>query len=795
MKLCKAYDVVGQKRDWQLKQLSALMTLVLAAGFGCDDPVSPIILDQMVVQADLTPTIMPDMSPLPIPDMEMEAVDMSPIIPPMPPPIGWIELNLSPPRSYYTLTDQAELTVEVYDVYGERQENAPITYTFSFSLGTVSNAEGEISLGINTLDRQVTLSFNEEGSSDIIVCSTQSVDQPVCASRPILVDDSGPIIEVTWPPRGIALSSADPWPQWSEVYPEDSVPDTLFGGEFDELPSTLSEVMPVFGRVDRLGSDGTLLVNGVLVMTDANGFFTTTVPTQSGYLELMVIADDGIRFTPSIDRRWILFASDYLPHNEQGSSIPSGLELGVNQSFIDHDNPSISGPPYQVTEVAQLIDLFLSLIEPARLIAQPTLINSPELTLTFSDLVLGPPNIDLQITDSGLSLFVDLNRVQIEVSGRLEVGSISFDLSGYMIVGVSAFADYELSTGDDPLHVQYLNGGVAVTHITPQLNEEAANTIISVLDSTARGLIVEQIESQMLVLVRRDLPRLLETAIGDVYRGIRSLPIQLNSGFEGSPNVDLQMLITPTSVSSSPLRSTTLTADVYVDNSTETFAHNDSRGVPRLTNQSYFIEETSPVIFRVRPEIVNAILVEVWRTGLLDLSPPLPASAALFYSQIKAIALSPPILTIGRSNEPYPLYLELGALRLELTQTASGMNDIYEIYIRVGGSLLVDGGTFTVELEDTPKVEVTLVELGNDRPAVTERLIASLFSDQIWPSLSDSLISSLVLGIPDSPLYLDELSYLGIELEDGWLRPQFNNSLNYQEDWITMNGVLLFDFP
>jgi hypothetical protein len=795
MKFCTTYDAAVQNRDVCLTGLGALMTLALTIGIGCDDPVSPVILDQMVVQADLTPNIVPDMSPVPIPDMEIEVVDMSPILPPQPPPIGWIELNLSPPRSYYTLADQVELTVEVYDVYGERQEDAPITYTFSFSLGNVSGPEGNIPLGINTLEHQVTLSFNEEGSSEIIVCSTQSVEQPVCATRPILVDNSGPTIEITWPPRGIALSSNDPWPQWSEVYPEAPVPDTLFGGEFNELPNTLSEVIPVFGRVERLGADGTLLVNGVSVMTDANGFFTTTVPTQAGYLELMAIADDGIRFTPNINRRWILFASDYLPHNEQGSPIPSGLELGVNQSFIDHDSPSISGPPYQVTEVAQLIDLFLSLIEPTRLIARPTLINSPELTLTLSDLVLGPPNIDLQITDSGLSLFVDLNRVQIEVSGRLEVGSISFDLSGYMIVGVSAFADYELSTGDDPLHVEYLNGGVAVTHITPQLNEEAANTIISVLDSTARGLIVEQLESQMLILVRRDIPGLLETAVGDVYRSIRSLPLQLNSGFEGSPNVELQMLITPDSVYSTPLRSTTLTADVHVENATETLVHNDSRGVPRLTNQSHFIEETSPVIFRVRPEVVNAILVEIWRTGLLDLSPPLPASAALFYSQIKAIALSPPILTIGGSNEPYPLYLELGALRLELTQTASGMNDVYEIYIRVGGSLLVDGGTFTVELEDTPKVEVTLVELGNDRPAVTERLIASLFSDQIWPSLSDSLISSLVLGIPDSPLYLNELSYLGIELEDGWLRPRFNNSLNYQEDWITMNGELLFDFP
>jgi hypothetical protein len=195
------------------------------------------------------------------------------------------------------------------------------------------------------------------------------------------------------------------------------------------------------------------------------------------------------------------------------------------------------------------------------------------------------------------------------------------------------------------------------------------------------------------------------------------------------------------------------------------------------------------------PEFINALLVEVWRSQLLDLRPPLPASASLFFSEVQAHALCPPILTIGESFEPFPLYLELGALRLNMTQTASNLDDIYEIFIRVGASLQVNGGTFTIQLEEQPQVEVSLSELGNERPAVTEQLIVNLFREQIWPDLSTALISRLELGIPDSLFSLDDLAYLGINLNEAWVRPRFEQSIHYAPNGIILGGALLFDFP
>ena len=761
----------------------------------CDDPTPPMSkpdqsliseLDMKVTEPDLSIEVDQELE-----DMLIEEVDAGPN------EIAWIELKLSPVRSVYNSGDIVRLTIEAYDVYGDLDLDQDLQVEFESPLGTFHTVDSELEVGVISNERQLDLHFTQEGSSVIKVCSIgdDSLEPTgVCAQRPILVDDSGPDIEVFWPPRGAMLSANDVWPNWEGLMLDVPEPAPTYHGLLENPDADLSRYVPVYGKVTGLGP-GRLSLNDKPIEVSENGYFSTIVPQRSGFIELNLVADDEIRLSPSHNRRWVLFAADYIEHQDNLSPIPLGIDLAVHQSFVDQDQDSVSSEPYQVTEIAQLIDLFLSLIDTGRLLAQSNLITSPELSLSVTNIDLASPNIDLQITDDGLALFCNLNQVLIEVDGSLNVGSSVIDLSGQLSLSLSAYADYQLGTGQQTLTVNYLGGGVAVTQINPQLNESAANAVISVLDSRARTLIVEQLETQLNLLFQRDIPILLETTVDDIYRTIDQIPLELNSGFEESSTADLLIEITPRSVSSNTQEQVLLSADVTIKNRSETIAHEESRGTPRLTLNPRRFVDNSPVSFTIQPEFINALLVEIWRSQLLDLKPPLPASAALFFSEVQAYALCPPILTIGESFEPYPLYLELGALRLNMTQSSSGLDDVYEIFIRVGASLQVDGGTFTIQLEDQPQVEVTLSSLGNERPAVTEQLISNLFSEQIWPELSTALVSRLVLGIPDSQFSLNELAYLGINLAEAWVRPQFDQRIRYAPNGIILGGELLFDFP
>ena len=710
--------------------------------------------------------------------------------------IAWIELKLSPIRSVYNSSDIIRLSIEAYDVYGDIDSNHALEVSYETPLGSFNIIDSEQEVDRLTTERELDLHFTQEGSSVIKVCSVASdVDSEiVCARRPILVDDSSPEIEVFWPPRGAMLASTDVWPIWENLMLDSPEPLPSYHGLLETPDSNLTRYIPVYGQVSGLGS-GRLTLNDREIEVSEDGYFSTIIPQRSGFVELNLVADDEIRINPSRNRRWVLFAADYIEHQDHISPIPLGIDLAVHQSFVDQDKAPVSNMPYQVTEIAQLIDLFLSLIDTSRLLIQSNLITSPEISLSVENIDLASPDIDLQITDDGLALFCNLNRVSIEVEGQLNVGSSPIDLSGQLILSLSAYADYQLSTGQETLTVDYLGGGVAVTQITPQLNEPAANAIISVLDSRARTIIVEQLETQLNLLFRRDIPILLEVTVDDIYRTIDEIPLELNSGFENSQTADLLIEITPRAVSANVQEQVLLRADVNIQNRSETIAHDESRGTPRLTLDPDRLIDNSPVSFTIQPEFVNALLVEIWRSQLLDLSPPLPASASLFFSEVQASALCPPILTIGESFEPYPLYLELGGLQLNMTQSASNLDDTYEIFIRVGASLQVDGGMFTIQLEDQPQVEVTLSSLGNERPAVTEQLISNLFTEQIWPELSTALISRLVLGIPDSQFSLSELAYLGIDLDEAWVRPNFDQRIYYAPNGIVLGGELLFDFP
>ena len=498
---------------------------------GCDDPLPPPVkavdmalpeIDQEVVEVDQE-----------VIEVDQEIVEVDQEI--IEPQIGWIELNLAPVRSFYTLSDEPEVTVEVYNEFGDPFPSAPLRYSLSSPVATLSDRGEAVPLETETSSHQVQMQLLGEGFVDLVGCSAEEETASVCATRPLLIDDSAPTIEVFWPPRGVALSMEDPWVSWSELA-LDAEPPALSrdGVVLEENLEQLKDYMPVYGQVSGLGDRGEITLNGMLLSPNEQGYFATYIDSSPEYKELTLVADDAVRFSQVTDRRWVLLAADYLPHAESDSLISDGIEFSLQQSFIDGDSPPVSDGPLVSDEIAQLLDLFLGLIDPNELIIQSSLVNTPELQLSINDLSLGRPDIDLQITDEGLSLLLSLNQVTVEVSGAINIGSSEIDLSGSLQISLSAFSDYSLAISDAPLEVQYEEGAVVITRITPDLNEESANAVLSVVESTARSLIIEQIEGQVLTLIERDIPLLLESAVGDVYRELEEIPLMLSTGLEGA---------------------------------------------------------------------------------------------------------------------------------------------------------------------------------------------------------------------------------------------------------------------
>lgn len=788
---------------WCSRALTSLtLSIALMCGLmsvGCDDPPPPParVLPDQALAPDMEPAtpqdvgISDDLDP---PDLTAPPLDMDP---PPPPPPGWLEITLSPARTFYRLDETPTLSVAAFDVYGDPIVDGRYRYQLSSPIARLRSGESEVELGATSEVAEVTLELIDEGALEVEVCALDlnQLDAPpeVCAVRPLIVDQSAPKIEVFWPRRGSALSAGDAWPTWGDVTADVLPPDELFEGALTQTPELLTEWIPVYGQVQEEGGQVSLALNGAPISVDAEGRFSGLVPARPGYVEISLIGDDSVRTTQSVNRRWVLYALDYLSLEPEGNKIDDGILLGLNQLLIDDDTPLEGARPLDVREASQLVQLILAELDPSSLIAQGDLINSSELSLSLEDVTLGEPEIDLSVTAEGLSLFVALENVVVTVSGRLELGSTVIDLNGDLAIRLGAFADYQLSSGDtSAVQLTYLDGAVALNELTPRLNSDAANALLEVLESTARQLVVEQLESQLLDALTDELPLLLEAAIDDIFDQLRSVDVRLDSGLEGAPVLDLEFSVSPQSVEMIPQTSALLSAEWSSTRVATSRAdlEVEVRGVPAL------YERRDPLWFddgfsvMLHTEVVNSILTEITRGGLLSLAPEIPASAQFFYTAAQLSSETPPVFVLGDESERYPFYLELGALSLELTQSQSGAADHYEVFIRVGGEVLTDEGTFFVSLSDTPKVVVTLSELNNDRPAVDEIVIENLLLQQVWPLISEGFTSQLVFGFPDSVLPLDQLSSLGVELGQSTLRVRLAESAEYALGWIYLGGYI-----
>jgi len=753
---------------------TALLLLALTPALLCacqDPPMTPMSFDDGVsVPPRLDMGSMENM--LPLPDQGGAAPDMTP--PPLP-PAGWIELEVSPERVYYTWSDEPSVEATVYDAYGQIVEAAEVVFELGGSIGELT-VDGPLS---------ASLQLTQDGEGTLLACIGDEVGSGasgarVCARRSFLVDNSPPSIEVLWPPRSAQLAPFD----------APSVPLTL------PPPDESEDWIPVVAQITDGQRAPIVHLNGRSVTLQEGGRLEAYLPATVGYHEIDITVDDGVRLSVTRDRRWVLWADDYLPFDESSVTLPEGAQFSLNQSFLDQDLPlDLEANPLIATELAQLVRMFLTLADPTTLLPSAQL-GSGGFSLSLGELSLGDPSVDVHFTEDGISLYVELSEVSLSTEGTINLGGQNLSLDGSLEVGLAVYGDFALETrgAERPLVLRARGSGVAITTVSADFVNPTAEALIEALDNEARQLVVENVEGALQSIIRDELPPLLEQSVNSLFATVDYIPFTLDSGLEGAPVLRLALQVSPQRLEVIRQENAALWCDISVE-------HRDGppagpgegvtvRGVPISS-----ADLTPPVLpsaftLHLQQTMLTMLLAEVWRGGLLSLSPPLPAEASALVSEVQLVAQTPPVIVPGEPGDAYPLYLELGGLHLEMSGPLSPETDEYEVFARVGARLNVDGGAFTIELEEEPAITATVKVLRNRRPVLAEELLARVISSSVWPTLSAGITSQLRIGLEEAPLDLRPFAQLGLELQSARMVPLFDADTVIRGGWMSLKGMI-----
>jgi hypothetical protein len=192
------------------------------------------MIDQEVSAPDMMTDVQADMKVSdPIDQMVPDAAAL--------PSPGWLDVELTPGRTFYRLGDEPSLSVVGYNVYGELIEEGQYRYRITPPIARLIDGNGQdVILDEPTSVTRAQLQFIAEGSGDIETCVMNPLssgrEMDICVTRPFTVDDSAPQIKVFWPPRGATLAAQDAWPAWSDITTDVPPPETLFNGMLAEIP-------------------------------------------------------------------------------------------------------------------------------------------------------------------------------------------------------------------------------------------------------------------------------------------------------------------------------------------------------------------------------------------------------------------------------------------------------------------------------------------------------------------------------------------------------------------------------
>ncbi|MBA2665146.1 MAG: Ig-like domain-containing protein [Bradymonadaceae bacterium] len=648
---------------------------------------------------------------------------------PLPTGPAYLTLSADPLKAVYAPDAEITPKAEVFDAQGVRLNGAEVSWSF------------EPAASIEAVDGG-RLKLIAEGLVLVRACTNSAAGSAICATKTLVVDAGPPQLTIHAPKPG------------------------------DELSSRRIEVR---GTAIDSRDDVYVYVNGQAVAVDTDGSFSANVEPHFGINHLEIVATDGLHALSRTARLDVLWAPEFYATQEDSTRsavrFEDGIALKLGQNFFDNKQPPLVISELQIVteDLADILYLLLRYIDLNEQIPDPV-VDTTALLLRVTDTSIEDPQVEIDMTDEGLELFIRVPELVATTAGHLQLGDALLDLSGSIVARMSIRANILVSkpSANEPFVVELESFELAIETAEARFQSDAANAIFELAQSALRA----QIEAILLDTVNTSFVELLPDLLRDIFNSLetaligQSFPIDLGAG-------DAVTLLFDGRINRFEIRhkeaiEATIRTDVAVEGA-PLFAH--SRGValsvPYSNDLPFFF--TSRIQVGLRLGLINGIFHTLWNGGLLELDVKsfLPDNLKNIVSAGHISSKLPPVIAPPTRGEPFDLLLSLG--QLEMTLEHANQQDTYGANISVGAQVVITGGAIAIQIADKPEIRVWLISTTGNAPRIPTETLHSLILNQLWPQIKLSLGEGLSFGLPVPDLsmldqYAPALSNLELDL-------------------------------
>lgn len=583
----------------------------------------------------------------------------------------------------------------------------------------------------------------QEGEVIFQACAeVPSLFPEVCASRTVLVAQSGPTI---------TLESPAPGAHYLE----------------EEHP-----LVPVEGIVSSPAEIQSVQINGVDVDLDDDGRFRHEVTPVFGINTVTVRAFDGVHDTDGVAASSFIWAPAYkevaydTETEELSTSLDDAIILQLGQNFFDNgDDPIyISDTQILTEDLADIIYLVLTYLDLNSQLPNPV-VDSDNFQLSVPNVAVENPRVEIDVTETGIQLYAQIQDLVAETDGFLELSDQSLSLVGQIVARLSIYAEVTVDkpSPDAPIEVKLVDFQLAIESASPQFEAPEANAVFELANSALRESLEDLILDSVNLSFIDTLPELLTDVFGSLEEAMAYQQFDLNLGF-GEP---LSLAFRGQIGQMQPIYRQGLEGFISADLSVSApNLYPDNPGIALLHEGPAIFPFFSQgrVQIGLNLALVNAIFHNLWSAGLLnlDITEVIPSNFAALIQHARASGKLPPVAAPPIQAESHDLMLHLGQLELDL-----GWNDRTDRFgaaIKVGINLDISDGAIAIEISDEPQIDLWFIESTADQPFLDTATLLSLLRSQIWPQLEEAIGEGLSFGLP-IPV-IDGLDAFSPELAD-----------------------------
>lgn len=651
-----------------------------------------------------------------------------------------ISLLISPPQATYSIGTEIA-------VVGMIEEDG---------VSRTSTAWSTMPEGFGVRLSPTTLQLSNAGSGVIELCKGA-----ICAQRPIFVVDQ-PTIQLSHPVRG----------QMVQLDDDDTV---LISGRLENFEVGFP----------------TVLVNGAVAEIDDDFNFSIEMASVAGLNSLSIeVREPTLAAPPTFFMQYIA-AHQFVSFTDGVLSIADAITVLIYAQLLDNDLPPVTTTPggtVQIFDIVQLLDLVIQTSKPLRWLPDP-LTDFEGLELSIDEMGFGDFDGDISIPGNIAEASFSMTNAQIQTSGEVNFMGSSMSLDGTMTASLSAFLILDGAI-DETIVLDLQEIEAELLSVDANYPSATLNDLLEALDSELTDQLIDVLTNFIKQLFQDQVLPLVQFAFEAMLDQIKILPIVVASPLEGIPNVELNALVQPRALDLSRGQAA-LRVDVEISGVDTPVTHEGDLGAFVTPSQHDATAQGDPLKLIVKVDLLNALCHAIWKTGLLNSSPEIPAAITALVSGVTANAKLPPVIEFDvQSGEE--IILNIAELELAITPQGSTTPDLYILHLSVPATFAVNDGFITLQLDGDPSIRVdTLLKTGDS--AINAQTVESLLLGAIWPLFKDTLSEGLTYGIGGIPIDPEILLEIAPGLTSLSLTPIISNNFAQAPGVITVGGQLIME--